>query len=109
MLDTAFAPAKDFPHLAKKANVKNAFFDLKLPRQCGDEEIYQKAIADNRFVVTINFDDFRKLVKRKRPGIFGIPSQLTNAQIDQLFTNFISGKDPKDFEGKAVKIPIEAE
>lgn len=104
LLDTAFAPVHDFPHLIKKANVKNAYFDLRLPKQCEDEEIYQKAIEDNRFVVTINFDDFAKLVKPKKPGIIGIPSQLTNADIDAVLTKFVSLNKAKDCIGKPIKI-----
>ncbi|MEK7517787.1 MAG: DUF5615 family PIN-like protein [Patescibacteria group bacterium] len=104
MLDTAFAPTKDFPHLRKKANIKNAYFDLGLPKQCEDQEIYQKAIKDNRFVVTINFDDFKKLIKRDKPGIIGIRSQLTNADIDALLSKFVSINNVEECIGKALKI-----
>ncbi len=104
MLDTAFAPTKDFPHLIKKANLKNAYFDLGLPKQCEDQEIYQKAIKDNRFVVTINFDDFKKLIKRDKPGIIGIRSQLTNADIDAVLSKFVSINNVEDCIGKAIKI-----
>lgn len=103
MLDTAFAQAKDFPHLSKKANVKNAYFDLGLPKQCSDEEIFQKAFETNRFVVTINFDDFRNFVKPNKPGIIGIPSQLTNADIDALLTKFVSLNTVESCKGKAIK------
>jgi predicted nuclease of predicted toxin-antitoxin system len=92
--------------LNKRANVKNAYFDLGLPRQCEDEEIYQKAIEDNRFVVTINFDDFNKLIKRAKPGIIGIPSQLTNADMDALLAKFVSLNRVEDCVGKAIKIPL---
>lgn len=104
LLDTAFAPANDFSHLCKKANVKNAYFDLGLPRQCDDEEIYQKAVEDNRFVVTINFDDFRNLVKPNKPGIIGLTSQLTNAGIDAALTKFVTVNKVKNCIGKAIKI-----
>lgn len=104
MLDTAFAPINAFPHLTKKANVKNAFFDLGLPRQCSDEEIYQKAIENDRFVVTINFDDFNKLVKKEKPGIISIPSQLTNADIDAVLTKFVTINTVEKCMGKAIKI-----
>lgn len=105
-MDTGFAPAKDFPHLNRKSNLKNAFFDLKLPRQCEDQEIYQKATEDNRFVVTINFDDFKKFIKPDKPGIIGIPSQLTNADIDALLAKFVSLNTVKDYIGKAIKINL---
>ena len=79
---------------------------MGLPRQCEDEEIYQKAIEDNRFVVTINFDDFNKLVKRGKPGIIGVPSQLNNADIDALLTKFVSFNDVDDCIGKGIKIQL---
>lgn len=72
--------------------------------QAEDEEIYQKAVIENRIVLTINFKDFRRLVKKGQPGILGIESQLTNKEIDQKVSDFISDKDPGDFRGKAVKI-----
>ena len=104
MLDTAFAPTKDFPHLSKKANLKNAYFDFGLPKQCEDQEIYQRAIEDNRFVVTINFDDFKKLIKQDKPGIIGIRSQLTNADVDAVLSKFVSVNNVEDCIGKALKI-----
>lgn len=103
-MDSAFAPVKAFPLLAKKANLKNAYFDFGLPKQCEDSEIYQKAIADNRFVLTVNFNDFNRLIKKDKPGIIGIPSQLTNAEIDKMVSSFLIGKNPNDFLGKAKKI-----
>ena len=69
-----------------------------------DQEIYQKAIETNRFVVTINFDDFKKLIKKGKPGIIGIRSQLTNADIDALLSRFVSVNKVKDCIGKAIKI-----
>lgn len=84
--------------------MKNAYFDFGLPKQCEDSEIYQRAIADNRFVLTINFDDFNKLIKKGKPGIIGIPSQLTNEEIDRKVSAFIAMKNPDDFLGKATKI-----
>jgi len=84
--------------------VKNAYFDLGLPKQCGDDEIDQKAIEDNRIVVTVNFKDFNKLVKSGKPGIIGIPSQLTNADIDALLSRFVSLNKVEDCIGKGIKI-----
>lgn len=78
--------------------------DYHLSPQAEDEEIYRKAIDRNRIVLTINFNDFKKLVKKDKPGIIGIESQLSNEKIDLKVTKFISGKKPEDFIGKAVKI-----
>ncbi len=104
LLDSAFARSMAFPKLAKKANIAHAVYDLGLSPQAEDGDIYQKAVEENRFVLTINFKDFRKLVKKEKTGIFGIESQLTNQEIDNKVSRFLSNKDPQDFKGKATKI-----
>jgi len=104
LLDSAFAKPESFPKLKKKANLVHAVHDLKLSPQSEDEEIYQKAMDKNRFVLTVNFKDFRKLVRKDKPGIIGIESQLTNDEIDKKVSDFVSGKNPKDYFGKAVKV-----
>lgn len=104
LLDSAFAKPNAFPKLKKKANIAHAVYDCGLSVQAEDEEIYQKAVEKNRFVLTINFKDFKKLVKLGKPGIIGIESQLSNLEIDKLVSGFLSGKDPQDFIGKAIKI-----
>ncbi len=78
--------------------------DLGLSAQTADEDIYQKAIENKCFVLTINFKDFRRFVKHNSPCVIGINSQLSNDNIDKLVTEFISGKNPDDFLGKAIKI-----
>lgn len=78
--------------------------DLGLSAQTADEEIYQKAIENKCLVLTINFKDFRRFVKHKKSGIIGINSQLSNGNIDKLVTDFISGKNPDDYMGKATRI-----
>lgn len=62
---------------------------------------------DDRFVLTINFKDFKKLVGANKVGIFGVESQLSNAQIDNVVCKFLSGKDPEDYIGKATKMRID--
>lgn len=104
LLDSAFAKPGSFPKLKKKANLAHTVLDYGMSAQVEDEEIYQKAVRENRIVLTINFKDFRKLVKKGQPGVIGIESQLTNKEIDQIVSDFISDKNPEDFRGKAVKI-----
>ena len=104
LLDCAFPKPKALPKLSKKSNLAHAVHDLRLPTQAEDREIYQKAIEENRFVVTINYKDFRKLVKKGKPGIIGIESELSNADVDEIVSNFLSGKDPDDYIGKAIRI-----
>ena len=104
LLDSAFAKPQSFPRLKKKANLAHAVHDCDLSPQAEDREIYQKAIETDRFVLTINFNDFKKLVKKKKPGVIAIESQLSNEEIDKKVSDFIAGKNPDDFLGKATKI-----
>ena len=104
ILDSAFAKPRFFPILSKKYNLAHVVHTYGMSPQASDQEIYQKAVSENRFVLTINFKDFKKLVKVSKPGIFGIESQLTNETIDKLVSKFLSGKDPQDFVGMAVRI-----
>lgn len=104
LLDSAFAKSSAFPRLRKKVNLAHAVHDLGLSPQAEDEEIYQVADKEKRFVLTINFKDFKKLVKRGKPGIIGIESQLTNNNIDIKLTTFLADKDPLDYIGKAISI-----
>lgn len=104
LLDSAFAKPGEFPKLSKKANLTHTVHTYNLSPQAEDEEIYQKAVQENRFVLTINLKDFKKLVKQNKPGIICIESQLSNQEIDVLVTKFLSNKNPDDFIGKVVKI-----
>lgn len=74
-----------------------------LSPQIDDEEIYNLASKEQRFVVTID-NDFKRLVKRNKSGVIIIPAELSNEEIDKMITKFISEKDPKDYTGKVVKV-----
>jgi len=102
--DSAFASASKFPKLNRKAKLIHPVHDLGLSAQTADEEIYQKAIENKCLILTINFKDFRRFVRHSKSGVIGINSQLSNADIDKLVTNFISGKNPDNFFGKAMRI-----
>lgn len=104
LLDSAFAKPDQFPKLFNKAKLVHVVHDLGLSRQAEDEDIYQKAIETNCFVLTINFKHFKKFVINGKPGVIGINSQLSNNEIDLIVAKFISGKNPDDFWGKATKI-----
>lgn len=88
----------------KKANLAHIVHDYGFSTQAEDKHIYQKATEEDRFIVTINYDDFNALVKKGKPGIIGLPSQLTNDEIDQILSKFISKNKAEDCYGKAIKI-----
>ena len=73
-------------------------------RQIDDKEIYNRAVKENRFVVTINFKDFKKLVRSNRPGIIGLPSSLSNDDIDLVLAEYVSKHDPLECLGTVIKI-----
>ncbi len=89
--------------MKKKANVVH-IQDYGYSRQIEDIDIYNEAVKQNRFVATINYKDFRKFVTNGKPGIIGVPSGLSNEQIDDLLVNFVSRNNPEDYIGKSVKL-----
>lgn len=104
LLDSAFAAPDKFTKLSKKAKLIHPVVDLGLSPQTADKDIYQKALEQNCLVLTVNFKDFKKFLNRGKGGIIGINSQLSNSQIDEIVTEFISGENPNDYIGKATKI-----
>lgn len=77
--------------------------NYSLSREAEDETIYNLATKEKRIIITQD-DGFRKQVKKKGTGALIIPSYLTNETMDKILTEFISGKDPEDYKGKAIKI-----
>lgn len=104
LLDAAFARPSIFRKLSSKANVTHVVWDLGKSNQISDEEIYQLATQNERFVVTINYRDFKKLVKTGGAGIFGVPPYLSNEEMDEVLTNFLAGKNPIELWGKAATV-----
>ena len=86
-----------------KANIKHVRHDYNLSRETEDKDIYVIATQENRIIVTQD-DGFRKQVYKKGAGVFIIPSYLTNDEIDKILVDFIFGKNPDDFWGKASKV-----
>lgn len=104
LLDSAFAKPSVFKKLCKKAAVKHIRHDLKLSPQTEDKEIYNRAAKENMFVVTINYKDFKKFVRKGKPGILALDSGHSNSELDSILANFIKDKNPQDYFGKATKV-----
>ncbi len=103
LLDSAFAKPQAFKRLCKKANTAHTRHTYNLSAQAEDEQIYTLATAEKRIIVTQDAD-FKKWFKKKGAGVFMLPSYLTTSEIDSLLSNFILGKDPKDYLGKITKL-----
>lgn len=103
LLDSAFAKPQVFKKTSKKASVKHIRHDFNLAPETEDKEIYALASQRGMFVVTLDLG-FKKLIKQNATGVFMLSSGLSNEEIDDKLSNFISGKNPQDFIGKAAKI-----
>jgi len=103
LLDSAFAKSNVFKRTTKKASVKHIRHDFNLSPETEDQEIYALASQKEMFVVTLDLG-FRKLTKQNSAGVLILSSGLSNEEIDDKLSRFISGKIPRDYKGKATKI-----
>ena len=78
----------------KTANCTERYVEVKeLERQI--QEILSEVEID---------EDFKNIVKPTKAGVILISPYLSTRQMDDLLTDFIRGKNPDDFLGKATKI-----
>ena len=103
LLDAAFPKIGQLPKLKAKAHLEHVVYTLNMSRKAEDEFIYQKATQENCCVVSID-EDFKWLAKPKQAGAIIVPADLSVKQLETILIKFISGKNPDDFLGKAVKI-----
>lgn len=103
LLDSAFAKPQVFKKLCKKASVKHIRHDFNLAPETEDQEIYTLASQKDMFVVTLDLG-FKKLAKQNASGVIILNSGLSNEEIDNALSTFISGKNPQDYKGKTTKI-----
>ena len=103
LLDAAFPRIGQLPKLKVKAHLEHVVYTLNMSRKAEDAFIYQKATQENCCVVSID-NDFKKLVKPKQAGAIIVPADLSVKQLETILIKFISGKNPDDFLGKAIKI-----
>ncbi|MEK7521889.1 MAG: DUF5615 family PIN-like protein [Patescibacteria group bacterium] len=107
-MDTAFPHPSVFVKLVKKANLAHCRHTFNLSRQAEDKHIYQIAFETDRIVITMD-EDFNRIVRNQRAGVFLLPSGLSNTKIDALITKFIRGKNPTDFSGKVTRLKYPSE
>jgi len=103
LLDSAFAKPQVFKKLCKKASVKHIRHNFNLAPETEDQEIYILASQKGMFVVTLDLG-FKKLAKQNAAGVLILSSGISNEEIDNKLSTFVSGKNPQDYRGKATKI-----
>ncbi|MEK7517578.1 MAG: DUF5615 family PIN-like protein [Patescibacteria group bacterium] len=103
LLDSAFAKPYVFKKTIKKTSIRHIRHDFNLSPETEDQEIYSLASKKEMFVVTLDLG-FRKLTKQNAAGVLILSSGLSNEEIDDKLSIFISGKNPQDYKGKTTKI-----
>ena len=104
LFDAAFAKPETFTRLKKKANLAHVVHTFGKSEQVEDEEIYQLATIENRFVITINHKHFKRLARKNGAGIISIPPYLSNEEIDKILVDFVSTHNPDNLKGTATRI-----
>lgn len=103
LLDSAFAKPQVFKKTIKKASVRHIRHDFNLSPETEDQEIYTIASQKGMFVVTLHLG-FKKLTKQNAAGVLILSSGLSNDEIDNRLSAFVSGKNSQDYKGKATRI-----
>jgi predicted nuclease of predicted toxin-antitoxin system len=100
-------PRTQYPRL-------NAHFDVKHIRDdyhkagIPDEEVYDIAVKQGRLIITINRDDFEKLVGSKADcGVIAVPDGPAAARTDSKLSALLMRHGPTYFRGRV--IPLGAE
>lgn len=89
----------------------NSHFDLKHIaadyKESGltDLKVYERAVEEERIVVTNNIKDFKELANlNKKAGVIGITPNLSTGDIDKKLTALLRKTTPKELYGKYTSI-----
>jgi hypothetical protein len=109
LLDENMPHRTDFLALNSLFDVKHLVDDLKhagLP----DPQVYQRAVEQNRILVTYNTKHFRPLAGRKNDaGIIGVSANLPIPQVDSTLTALLTKRTPHAFARKFTPLTGETE
>lgn len=100
LLDENMPNRNNLPLLNKMFDVKHISSDFK---RAGifDPEVYKFALQQNRFIITRNVKDFKKLASlNKTIGIIGISENLPFDQVDKKLTSLLTKSKKSDLFGK---------
>ena len=76
-------------------------------RGANDEEVYKMAWREERIIITINRDDFAKLVGTKDDcGIIAIPDGPAAARTDTKLTALLMQHGPNYFRGRLLPLGV---
>jgi predicted nuclease of predicted toxin-antitoxin system len=107
LFDENMPPRQRFPSLNEHFDVKHVSHDYN-KGGIVDEEVYKIAYEQGRIIITINRDDFEKLVGTKDDyGVIAVVDGPAAARTDSKLTSLLTKHGPNYFRGRV--IPLGAE
>ena len=104
LFDENMPPRTQYPRLNEHFNVKHVSHDYKMGG-IPDEEVYKIACEQRRIIITINKDDFVKLVGTKDDcGVIAIPDGPAAVRTDTKLTALLMRHGPNYFRGRLVPL-----
>jgi predicted nuclease of predicted toxin-antitoxin system len=100
LFDENMPPRQRFPRLNSRFDVKHVSHDYN-KGGIADEEVYKMAYEQGRIVITINRDDFAKLLGAKDDcGVIAVPDGPAATQTDTKLTALLMQHGPNYFRGR---------
>lgn len=107
LFDENMPPRTQYPRLNEHFDVKHVSHDYN-KGGVADDEVYKMACKQRRIVITINRDDFAKLVGTKDDcGVIAVPDGPAATRTDTKLTAFLMQHGPKYFRGRLVPLGAE--
>jgi predicted nuclease of predicted toxin-antitoxin system len=104
LYDENMPPRTQYPRLNAHFDVKHVRDDLHLAG-IPDPQVYELAVKQRRIVITINRDDFEKLVGTKIDcGVIAIPDGPAAARTDTKLTALLMKNGPAYFRGRLIPL-----
>src|ERR1051326_5523897 len=104
LFDENMPPRRQYPRLNEHFDVKHVSHDYNRDGAT-DEEVYKLAWREERIIITINRDDFAKLVGTKDDcGIITIPDGPAAARTDTKLTALLMQHGPNYFRGRLIPL-----
>jgi predicted nuclease of predicted toxin-antitoxin system len=107
LFDENMPPRAQYSRLNEHFDVKHVSHDYN-KGGVADEEVYKMACQQRRIIITINRDDFAKLVGTKDDcGVIGVPDGPAATRTDTKLTALLMQHGPNYFRGRLVPLGAE--
>jgi predicted nuclease of predicted toxin-antitoxin system len=107
LFDENMPPRTQYPRLNERFDVKHVSHDYN-KGGVADEEVYKMACKQRRIIITINRDDFARLVGTKDDcGVIAVPDGPAATRTDTKLTALLMQHGPNYFRGRLVPLGAE--